>query len=48
MEERLIERGADAWLALLRTREIPWRFDVAEVILKEGERPRVNIVEDAF
>jgi len=47
-KERLIERGADAWLALLRTREIPWRFDVAEVILKEGERPRVNIVRNAF
>ena len=47
-KERLIERGADAWLALLGTREIPWRFDVAEVILKDGEKPKVHVVRDAF
>ena len=47
-KERLIEKGADAWLSLLGTREIPWRFDVAEVILKEGELPRVNVVRDVF
>lgn len=47
-KERLVERGADAWLALLGTREIPWRFDVVEVILKEGEKPRVHVVHDAF
>ena len=47
-KERLIERGADAWLKLLGTREIPWRFDVVEVILKEGELPKVNVVRNAF
>lgn len=47
-KERLIERGANAWLKLLGTREIPWRFDVAEVILKEGELPKVNVVRNAF
>ena len=47
-KEELIERGADEWLRLLGTREIPWRFDVVEVILKDGKRPKVNVVHDAF
>ena len=47
-KERLIERGANEWLRLLGTRNIPWRFDVVEVILKEGKRPKVNVVRDAF
>jgi putative endonuclease len=47
-KEKLIERGANAWLKLLGTREIPWRFDVIEVILEEGEKPLVNRVQDAF
>ena len=47
-KERLIERGANAWLKLLGTRDIPWRFDVVEVILKDGEVPKVNVVRNAF
>ena len=47
-KERLIERGANEWLRLLGTREIPWRFDVVEVILREEELPKVNVVRDAF
>jgi len=47
-KERLIERGANEWLRLLGTREIPWRFDVVEVVLREGEVPKVNVVRDAF
>ncbi|WP_193214579.1 YraN family protein [Luteolibacter marinus] len=47
-KQRLIERGANEWLRLLGTREIPWRFDVIEVILTEGEKPRVHRVENAF
>ncbi len=47
-KELLIERGANEWLRLLGTREIPWRFDVAEVILKQGKLPKVHIVRDAF
>ena len=45
---RLIERGANEWLRLLGTREIPWRFDVIEVILTDGERPLVRRVENVF
>ena len=47
-KELLIERGANAWLRLLGTREIPWRFDVVEVILKEGKLPKVGVVKDVF
>jgi putative endonuclease len=47
-KQRLIERGANEWLRLLGTREIPWRFDVIEVILTDGERPRVHRVENIF
>ena len=47
-KQRLIERGAEAWLRMLGTRELPWRFDVVEVIVEEGEKPRVNRVTDAF
>lgn len=47
-KELLIERGANAWLRLLGTREIPWRFDVVEVILREDAPPKVNLVRDAF
>ena len=35
-KELLIERGANEWLRLLGTREIPIRFDVVEVILRRG------------
>lgn len=44
----LIERGANAWLKRLGTRDLPWRFDVVEVWLADGEKPRVNHVKDAF
>ncbi len=47
-KQRLIERGANEWLRQLGTREIPWRFDVIEVILTHGEKPVVHRVENAF
>ncbi len=47
-KQRLIERGANAWLKSLGTRNLPWRFDVIEVYLEEGEKPRINHVKDAF
>lgn len=47
-KQKLIRRGANEWLRLLGTRDIPWRFDVIEVVLLEGEKPRVNRVENAF
>jgi putative endonuclease len=47
-KQELIERGANAWLKRLGTRQLPWRFDVIEIFVKEGEKPRVNHVRDAF
>lgn len=47
-KQRLIERGANEWLRLLGTREIPWRFDVIEVYVEAGKVPRVNRVENVF
>ncbi len=47
-KQALIERGANAWLRRLGTREVPWRFDVIEVYVSDGEKPRVNHVRDAF
>ena len=35
-KQQRIERAADEWLRLLGTREIPWRFDVVEIVLIEG------------
>ena len=43
-----IERGANAWLKQLGTRNLPWRFDVIEVYVEDGQNPRVNHVKDAF
>lgn len=47
-KQALIERGANAWLRRLGTRNLPWRFDVIEVWLEDGKKPRVNHVRDAF
>jgi putative endonuclease len=47
-KQALIERGANAWLKQLGTREVPWRFDVIEVYVEDGAKPRVNQVRDAF
>lgn len=47
-KQELIERGANSWLHLLGTRDIPWRFDVVEVVLSDGEPPEVLVVENAF
>lgn len=47
-KQELIERGANSWLHLLGRRDMPWRFDVVEVILIEGKLPEINVITDAF
>ena len=47
-KQALIERGANAWLKQLGSRNLPWRFDVIEVYVQDGHKPRVNQVRDAF
>ena len=47
-KERLIIRGAMNWLRLLDNPEIFFRFDVVEVLLREGEPPKITWVKEAF
>lgn len=47
-KQRLIQRGAQDWLRLLGRPRIKLRFDIAEVILTEGQPPQVHIMENAF
>jgi Holliday junction resolvase-like predicted endonuclease len=44
----LIQRGASEWLKMLNRPVINFRFDIAEVILTEGQRPHINVIENAF
>ncbi|MBK1883294.1 YraN family protein [Luteolibacter pohnpeiensis] len=47
-KQALIERGANAWLKRLGHRNIPWRFDVIEVYVEDGKKPRLVWIKDAF
>jgi putative endonuclease len=47
-KQALIERGANSWLKRLGRRDLPWRFDVIEVTVRDGSRPWINHVKDAF
>lgn len=47
-KQRLIQRGAQEWLRLLGHPRIPFRFDIVEVLLIAGEKPRLNVIENAF
>jgi putative endonuclease len=42
-----IARGALAWLRMLDDPEVPFRFDVVEVVMDEP-KPIITIVQDAF
>lgn len=44
----LVIRGANAWLRELNQPEVLFRFDIIEVLLRDGEPPRVRINENAF
>lgn len=45
-KRRLILRGASAWLRMLDRPEVPFRFDVVEVILDPPMK--VRVIEGAF
>ena len=57
-KQELIRRAATSWLGEIRAaeRQKPteiqtkpaYRFDVAEVILKHGEKSRIHLIENAF
>src|SRR5205085_3835820 len=43
-----IARGGLAWLRLLDNPDILFRFDVVEVIIAEGAKPRLEILQNAL
>lgn len=47
-KERLIIRGANAWLRELNLPSVLFRFDVIEVFLLPGKQAEVKINKDAF
>jgi len=47
-KERLIIRGALAWLRLLDRPEIIFRFDIVEVLLAPGGQPEFAVIQNAF
>ncbi len=47
-KQRRISLGAFAWLRLLGNPEIAFRFDVVEVVVAEGARPRIDLIRNAF
>ncbi|MBV9008126.1 MAG: YraN family protein [Verrucomicrobia bacterium] len=47
-KQKLIARGALAWLQILDNPDILARFDIVEVLIDEGGKPRCELVRDAF
>lgn len=47
-KQKLIIRGANAWLRELNFPEVLFRFDVIEVLLLPGVLPQIRINEGAF
>jgi putative endonuclease len=47
-QQRRISRGALAWLRMLDNPDILFRFDVVEVLMREHEEPRVELIQNAF
>lgn len=48
-KQKLILRGASAWLRMLDdAQNIPTRCDIVEVVLRDGEKPEIQVIEAAF
>lgn len=47
-KQRLITRGAMAWMRMLEYPDINFRFDIVEVLASDGEVPELNLIRDAF
>lgn len=46
-KQKLIARGALAWLRLLDNPDIIFRFDIVEIVM-EGDQPSFHLIKDAF
>lgn len=47
-KQMLIVRGALEWLRLLDHPDLLFRFDVVEVLLRDGEVAQINLIRNAF
>ena len=47
-QQQRISRGALAWLRMLDNPDILFRFDVVEVMIRDGRRPRIELIRNAF
>ena len=47
-KERLIARGALAWRRMLDYADIPFRFDVMEVVIADGQPAQLYWIREAF
>lgn len=47
-KRKLITRGANAWIQELGFMPLRFRFDIIEVILRDGEVPEIRHIESAF
>lgn len=47
-KQMLIVRGALEWLRLLDHPDLLFRFDVVEVLLRDGEVAEINLIRNAF
>ena len=47
-KQKRIARGGLAWLRLLDNPDILFRFDVVEVVIADGSRPRFELLRNAF
>jgi putative endonuclease len=47
-KRKRISRGALAWLRMLDNPDILFRFDVVEVIIAGDDKPRLELIQNAF
>ena len=47
-KQALIARGARHWISQLGHAKPAWRYDVLEVLMREGELPEVRQIRNAF
>jgi putative endonuclease len=47
-QQKRISRGGLAWLRMLDNPDILFRFDIVEVIMREGEEPQLELIRNAF
>ena len=47
-KRKRISRGALAWMRMLDNPDIFFRFDVVEVVIADGAKPRVELIKNAF